>query len=196
MKYRKNKKFISCSTCGEIFKRIRKNTRYCSRSCRPSSHPQMYCIVCGKDFMSTNRVGTAYCSQPCRTKKLGEVGCAVCKKIFNKNSKNQKYCSSACSKEGQLLESKFYKLRFAVLIRDGFRCHYCGAAPHLDPNCVLHIDHIKPRYSGGGDRIDNLITACKVCNLGKGRHFDTTEQLETIKNIYKQRSLLMSTDNL
>jgi 5-methylcytosine-specific restriction endonuclease McrA len=52
--------------------------------------------------------------------------------------------------------------------RDGFRCHYCGRAPHKDNTIVLHVDHIHPRILGGSDDKDNLITSCEDCNIGKG----------------------------
>lgn len=57
------------------------------------------------------------------------------------------------------------KLRFDVFKRDGFECQYCGAAP---PTVTLHVDHICPVAEGGATVIDNLITACAPCNLGKG----------------------------
>lgn len=57
------------------------------------------------------------------------------------------------------------KTRFEVFKRDGFRCMYCGAHP---PAVLLHVDHITPVASGGGNDIDNLVTACEPCNLGKG----------------------------
>lgn len=56
------------------------------------------------------------------------------------------------------------KLRFEVFKRDGFTCQYCGAHP---PSAILHVDHIHPVSKGGGDDIDNLITACQPCNSGK-----------------------------
>lgn len=57
------------------------------------------------------------------------------------------------------------KSRFEVFKRDGFQCQYCGAVP---PKVILHVDHIVPVASGGGNEEDNLITACDACNLGKG----------------------------
>lgn len=56
------------------------------------------------------------------------------------------------------------KLRFDVFKRDSFKCQYCGSAP---PSVILHVDHINPVASGGTNSIDNLITACSACNLGK-----------------------------
>lgn len=56
------------------------------------------------------------------------------------------------------------RLRFEVFKRDGFQCQYCGATP---PGVLLHCDHINPVSLGGATDIDNLITACEPCNLGK-----------------------------
>ena len=56
-------------------------------------------------------------------------------------------------------------LRFAVLRRDGFRCAYCGRG---EPESVkLHIDHIVPVARGGRTELENLVTACATCNIGK-----------------------------
>lgn len=55
-------------------------------------------------------------------------------------------------------------LRFDVFHRDAFTCRYCGAQP---PAVVLVIDHVLPVAQGGGNGIDNLVTACEPCNQGK-----------------------------
>lgn len=55
-------------------------------------------------------------------------------------------------------------LRFEVFKRDRFTCVYCGATP---PGVLLHIDHVIPVAGGGDNTIDNLVTACQPCNLGK-----------------------------
>jgi hypothetical protein len=57
------------------------------------------------------------------------------------------------------------KTRFEVFKRDAFVCQYCGSHP---PMAVLHVDHIVPVAGGGDNDIDNLVTACDACNLGKG----------------------------
>lgn len=56
-------------------------------------------------------------------------------------------------------------LRFDVFARDGFRCRYCGVS--VDDGAALHADHVIPRSKGGPTLIDNLVTACVDCNLGK-----------------------------
>ncbi len=57
------------------------------------------------------------------------------------------------------------KLRFEVFKRDSFTCQYCGRSA---PDVILEVDHIKPVKEGGTNTLDNLITACKECNAGKG----------------------------
>lgn len=59
------------------------------------------------------------------------------------------------------------RTRFEVFKRDGFECQYCGSNRD-DDGVKLHVDHIIPRKEGGGDEIENLVTACQDCNLGKG----------------------------
>lgn len=56
------------------------------------------------------------------------------------------------------------KTRFEIFKRDDFTCQYCGSHP---PSVILHIDHIVPVKDGGDNQMDNLITSCSSCNLGK-----------------------------
>ena len=56
------------------------------------------------------------------------------------------------------------KLRFDVFKRDSFTCQYCGGHP---PKSILHVDHINPVKLGGDNDINNLVTSCSLCNLGK-----------------------------
>lgn len=55
-------------------------------------------------------------------------------------------------------------LRFQVLRRDGYRCHYCGATA---AEAKLTVDHVTAVALGGADTADNLVTACEPCNGGK-----------------------------
>lgn len=52
-----------------------------------------------------------------------------------------------------------------VMLRDAHQCQYCGRRP---PVRDLNIDHVLPRSRGGADTWENLVTACRVCNLRKG----------------------------
>lgn len=55
------------------------------------------------------------------------------------------------------------KIRTEVFSRDNHTCQYCGAK-----NVEIHCDHIIPICKGGGNDMDNLITACEPCNRLKG----------------------------
>ncbi len=52
-----------------------------------------------------------------------------------------------------------------LMFRDAHQCQYCGKRPPLRE---LNIDHVLPRSRGGDDSWENLVTACRVCNLRKG----------------------------
>jgi len=55
--------------------------------------------------------------------------------------------------------------RRTIMIRDNFTCQYCGAQPSKGS---LTIDHVVPRVRGGESTWENLVCACKRCNLIKG----------------------------
>lgn len=56
------------------------------------------------------------------------------------------------------------RTRFEILRRDEHTCQYCGAKA---PEVTLHIDHVVPVALGGSDKPENLVAACKDCNVGK-----------------------------
>lgn len=63
------------------------------------------------------------------------------------------------------------RLRFKILLRDGFKCKKCGRSPLNEFNVELHVDHIIPWSKGGETIPENLETKCRECNLGKGNAF-------------------------
>ena len=54
------------------------------------------------------------------------------------------------------------RIRFEVLRRDGYKCHYCHTQ-----DAKLTIDHVIPQALGGNDNPDNLVACCQDFNLGK-----------------------------
>ena len=52
-----------------------------------------------------------------------------------------------------------------VYLRDGYRCQYCNWS---GPLSNLTLDHLIPSAKGGKTTWDNIVTACKNCNLRKG----------------------------
>lgn len=63
------------------------------------------------------------------------------------------------------------RMRFRILMRDGFTCKSCGASPLKANNIELHVDHKIPWSLGGETIIENLETKCARCNLGKSNAF-------------------------
>jgi len=103
--------------------------------------------------------------------------CPRCGKDFITSYSRQIYCSRQCSstvnkeRARKKVENEgpvgYARIRWLVLLRDGFMCQYCGRTPYLH-SVELHVDHIHPISEGGSDKEDNLITSCTDCNLGKG----------------------------
>jgi 5-methylcytosine-specific restriction endonuclease McrA len=60
-------------------------------------------------------------------------------------------------------EPKF--CRRSILLRDRYRCQYCG---ERFPAHELTFDHVVPRAHGGKTTWENILTACIACNGRKG----------------------------
>jgi 5-methylcytosine-specific restriction endonuclease McrA len=54
--------------------------------------------------------------------------------------------------------------RRSILLRDGFRCQYCGEE---FASADLTFDHVIPRANGGQTVWDNILSACIPCNKRK-----------------------------
>jgi 5-methylcytosine-specific restriction endonuclease McrA len=50
--------------------------------------------------------------------------------------------------------------RRAVMVRDAHSCQYCGGPADS-------IDHVVPRSRGGEHTWDNVVAACRTCNVRK-----------------------------
>jgi len=92
---------------------------------------------------------------------LVNFNCIRCNKEFIGDSHAAKHCPE-CRKR----QHAYLGLRFKVFNRDNFTCQYCGRSP-LKDKVVLEVDHIHPKSKGGEESIDNYITACSECNIGK-----------------------------
>jgi hypothetical protein len=58
------------------------------------------------------------------------------------------------------------KIRVKVLQRDAYTCAYCG-------DVANEVDHVYPKSKGGEDTLDNLVAACRRCNILKKDKTDT-----------------------
>lgn len=50
--------------------------------------------------------------------------------------------------------------------RDKYRCKYCQ---ELCTERNVTVDHIFPKWKGGTNDMNNLVTSCRSCNLAKGK---------------------------
>lgn len=55
--------------------------------------------------------------------------------------------------------------RRSVIVRDNYTCQYCGDTPGRG---LLTLDHIVPRSKGGQTSWENVVAACRACNMRKG----------------------------
>ena len=58
------------------------------------------------------------------------------------------------------------ELKAKVWEKTAGHCKYCGR--RLNPFREFSVDHVIPVSKGGGDDIDNLVPACRSCNISKG----------------------------
>lgn len=86
-----------------------------------------------------------------------------------------------------------------IFRRDHFKCQYCGldGMHHFESWLVLTIDHVHPHTHGGSRQMDNLVTACRPCNLMKGKRIFPSledakkyvlERREEWRNLYKEQT--------
>ena len=127
-----------------------------------------HCVGCGDRFFDDETSlyeGKFYCSY-CRP---NIKTCAVCGgiKVMKKNIANEFGICDECKGTTSAFPNLWLMLRFKCFERDKFHCVYCGRSPMLDLTVLLHCDHVKPRSKGGQDILDNLVTSCRECNMGK-----------------------------
>ena len=84
-----------------------------------------------------------------------------------------------------------WQVRAYILDRDGSRCVYCRRR-----HVRLELDHVRPR-ANGSNRVDNLVTCCRDCNVRKDNQpieQFLADQPELLKRILErtQRSALAS----
>ena len=68
------------------------------------------------------------------------------------------------SRYGRLPAASLRLSRRNILLRDKFTCQYCGAQPPLGD---MDVDHVIARSRGGQSTWNNLVAACRNCNLRK-----------------------------
>ncbi len=69
--------------------------------------------------------------------------------------------------------------RARILIRDKYRCQYCG---RKGTAFDLTLDHIVPRSRGGRSLAENLCAACRACNNRKGDRTPDEARMPLLSN--------------
>ena len=69
--------------------------------------------------------------------------------------------------------------RTRILMRDGYRCQYCGAK---GSSFDLTVDHILPRWRGGKTVPESLCVACLACNQRKGNRTPDEARMPLLAN--------------
>jgi len=75
------------------------------------------------------------------------------------------------SRDEEITHHEWTRLRAAVISRDGRVCSYCFKS--VDDRGGLHVDHKIPLSRGGRSTMENLVVACRTCNLQKSSRTDT-----------------------
>lgn len=136
--------------------------------------PPKYCLVCNIQLPYHSEY--RFCGSKCRKEnfkklgheKYGKISCSGCGVMFHKIVPNEKYCSVECrTKTYKSILTYKSDTSFSIFTRDGFTCIYCGKSS-IEDKIILHVEHVFPMIKGGGHTIENLVTACSVCNIEKG----------------------------
>lgn len=174
-----------CDLCGNI-RRIDKieNSKLICNICYKHFYykqPKHICFNCKELKIARAVVNGIYYCHPCYYYKFYQSPksiCDICKKLAKTSAiiENKRFCHS-CYK---ILRKEHYdSLRLGLrdksknylsdeqikyLINRDKNCVYCN-----NNNNKLTFDHIVPISKGGKSELNNLVMACKKCNLSKNK---------------------------
>ncbi len=153
----------TCPHCGKTFTAKRRNRIYCYDS---------WCVQYA--YQARRKAGEAV------RQVEHDVTCYRCGTVFTAKHPKAKWCSTRCSgsywslvasRQRKQASSADYVDR-EVFDRDGWRCHICGdKVDRMLPrshSMGATIDHLVPLSQGGEDRLSNVGTAHRSCNVIKG----------------------------
>ena len=86
-------------------------------------------------------------------------------------------------------ESSHIPAALVTLVRHRARqqCEYC-CLPQSSQEATFHVDHIKPRSTGGLTAVENLALACVSCSLRKAaREHARDPRIGTLVSLYNPR---------
>jgi 5-methylcytosine-specific restriction protein A len=149
---------LECKYCNKTFNvpnYLSNKRKYCSKECsekgRIKPRIKSICLNCGKEFeyLPDGYCKGKYCSRNCSQESnpppihIGDEH-----PRWNPNSVNRNF-----------YKTKYWREVSSRIINRDRKCKKCGAM-----NRRLTVHHINPRYNGGGESDDNLITLCVPCH--------------------------------
>lgn len=182
-----NGEHTTCPVCGTGYYRYpsqvkRGIKRFCSRTCKgvwQSRGEWRECATCGEPFWAkraqTKQGYANYCSRKCHfdvRREKQEFSCICCgTPIFRTPYQIERgwtrFCSQECLRYSQRRLSYHGGGRVNLFTEWQKRewmddkCANCGKTENLQ------LDHIIPRFAGGGTSRENAQTLCRRCNLDK-----------------------------
>ena len=135
------KKYINkCETCGENFRTVRKQTKYCSKKCLPQNQPLKFiikCECCGKEIKKVksqiDRSEFNFCSRECQNSFLSELR-------MGENHPRYSQIKTICNNCG----CETYKTKTEY---EKYKNHYCSTECKYEHQAVLYIGETHPRYN-------------------------------------------------
>lgn len=84
------------------------------------------------------------------------------------------------------LRTNFVKFsRINVLARDNWSCQYCGVRRESHD---LQFEHVIPRCQGGKTAWENIVMACRSCNMRKGNKTPDQAGMKLLRQPAKPKS--------
>lgn len=88
------------------------------------------------------------------------------------------------SKRKQLTKAE----RFEVWQKMNGHCAYCGCELPFDK---MAVDHVKPLYNGGEDKLTNMFPSCRSCN-----HYKSTLTIELFRESVENFHTVLMRDSV
>lgn len=162
-----------CTECGADVSDRRVNTGRCSVECHSRyTHRRWYATDRGREWsaeygrrrLETHREEMLrYRREYYRRNR--EATLAVNKKWRDSHPENRRLDSArrrAMVRDATVFEVTNQDLAAILRSNDGM-CVYCNA------QAIEHLDHVVPLARGGSNSVGNLVGACGICNMSKGK---------------------------
>lgn len=150
------------------------------RKKRRDYKPHLNCPSCKKRFsvnIAKAQGHEGYCRKACKRYarrdgiRIVEENFTPIEKKVTRNNRRVERNSYKTQSDSFLKSEAWKKLRFEVIAKFGRTCMACGRKA---PDVIIHVDHIKPRFTHPHLALDisNLQILCALCNHGKGADHD------------------------